>query len=168
MPRLQRHVIRILWMVGPARCCPPRHRTAFGPSRLELIGILWRGEQSPAGPRGWCPSTPWTAGSRCASKRQGAHSVPVYPCTLATSSSVAWPLTSVPLHLCLVSGPHLSLVNDKKLFVDSKRPLEEATIYFDTIRECYEAYVIYNFYTYCTAGAGHSSTSRLNLSRFCY
>lgn len=27
---------------------------------------------------------------------------------------------------------------------------KEATIYFDTIRECYEAYVIYNFYTYCT------------------
>ena len=23
------------------------------------------------------------------------------------------------------------------------------TIYFDTVRECYEAYVIYNFYTYC-------------------
>ena len=27
---------------------------------------------------------------------------------------------------------------------------KECTIYFDTIRECYEAYVIYNFYTYCT------------------
>tara|TARA_B110000977_G_scaffold191567_1_gene263840 strand:+ start:56 stop:1861 length:1806 start_codon:yes stop_codon:yes gene_type:complete len=24
------------------------------------------------------------------------------------------------------------------------------TIYFDTIRECYEAYVVYNFYSYCT------------------
>ena len=40
MPRLQRHVIRILWMVGPARCCPPGQRTALGPSRIELIGIL--------------------------------------------------------------------------------------------------------------------------------
>jgi len=82
------------------------------------------------------------------------------------SSSVASSLAPVLLHLCLVSGPHLSLVNDKKLSVGSKRPLEEATIYFDTIRECYEAYVIYNFYTYCTAGSGHSSTPRLNLSRF--
>jgi hypothetical protein len=27
---------------------------------------------------------------------------------------------------------------------------KDGTIYFDTIRECYEAYVIYNFYTYCT------------------
>ena len=27
---------------------------------------------------------------------------------------------------------------------------KDATIYFDTVRECYEAYVIYNFYTYCT------------------
>ena len=27
---------------------------------------------------------------------------------------------------------------------------KDQTIYFDTIRECYEAYVIYNFYTYCT------------------
>jgi hypothetical protein len=27
---------------------------------------------------------------------------------------------------------------------------KDSTIYFDTVRECYEAYVIYNFYTYCT------------------
>jgi hypothetical protein len=27
---------------------------------------------------------------------------------------------------------------------------KDQTIYFDTIRECYEAYVIYNFYAYCT------------------
>ena len=27
---------------------------------------------------------------------------------------------------------------------------KDQTIYFDTIRECYEAYVVYNFYAYCT------------------
>ena len=27
-------------LVGPARCCPPRHRHAFEPSFLEVNGIL--------------------------------------------------------------------------------------------------------------------------------
>ncbi len=32
---------------------------------------------------------------------------------------------------------------------------KDQTIYFDTIRECYEAYVIYNFYAYCVAYLQH-------------
>lgn len=38
---------------------------------------------------------------------------------------------------------------------------KEQTIYFDTIRECYEAYVIYNFYNYCTVYLQEFTTTGL-------